>query len=78
MTTEWIPRFVFARPFEPFSVLLCDGREVQVHRPDHVAVGEHLLTLCVFHPSAQVEVIDTGLIVSIRTLRRATFSTFFR
>lgn len=78
MITKEVPRFVLSRPFEPFSVFLAGGREVQVHRPDHVAIGEHVLTLSVVHPSDQVEIIDVNSIVSICTLRGVKFAPYLR
>ena len=78
MVTDLIPRFVFARPFEPFSLMLTDGREVQVRAAGEIAVGQYILTLYVFHPSTQVKVIDVSHVVSIKTLRQANRDALIR
>jgi hypothetical protein len=78
VVTDVIPGFALARPFEPFSLFLADGREVQVYYPDGIAVGRHVLTVYVFHASRQIEVIDVEHIVAIKTLRGVNPSAFIR
>jgi hypothetical protein len=68
MTTAYTTRFIAQRPFVPFVMLLANGREHVISHPEFVHVGEYALTVFVLHSSGQVEVIDTALIVSFRTL----------
>ena len=68
MTTEYIMRIFDARPFVPFMLIMANGREITVSHPELTVIGEYALTVSVIHPSRQVEVIDSALIVSVRTL----------
>ena len=71
MTSEHLTRFVQQRPFEPFTFVTVDGREIQVRHPEHVSMGQHALSVTCTHPTGQIEIIDANLIVSIRTLYAA-------
>lgn len=68
MTTAYVVRFFEQLPFEPFTMLLANGREHVVLHSEFISVGEHALVVFVVHPTEQVEVIDTSLIVSFRTI----------
>jgi hypothetical protein len=76
VTTEQIIRFFDQRPFEPFSFTLVNGREIQALHPEQISVGRHGSIVFFFHPTRQIEVIDTSLIVSIRTVYAADFSSW--
>lgn len=39
MTTQEIQRALLARPFEPFRVLVADGRHFDVRHPENIALG---------------------------------------
>jgi hypothetical protein len=68
VTTETIVRFFYGRPFRPFIVSLANGREIHFLHPEQAVVGDAALTVNYVHPTHQVEVIDSALIVSIRTV----------
>ena len=68
MTAEYLIRFVMQRPFEPFTLTLADGRELQIAHPEFAQLGEFAAVVTVVLPTDQIEVVDTSLIVSIRTI----------
>lgn len=68
MTTEHIIRFFMQRPFEAFTLNLVDGRELHVHHPEFAQLEQFAVVVTVLLPTRQVEVVDTSLIVSIRTI----------
>jgi hypothetical protein len=39
MTTQEIQRLLATRPFEPFRVLVADGRSFDVRHPENLALG---------------------------------------
>jgi hypothetical protein len=39
MTTEEVQRVLAARPFEPFRVLVADGRHYDVRHPENIALA---------------------------------------
>jgi hypothetical protein len=55
-------------PFEPFSLFLVDGRQIDVRHPEAIMLAEYALTLYVFHPARQIEIVDVASITSIRSL----------
>jgi hypothetical protein len=39
MTTQEIQRLLAARPFEPFCILVADGKTYDVRHPENIALG---------------------------------------
>ena len=78
MTTEQIIRFAESRPFEPFTLLLGNGRELTIMHPEMATIGQAGLILYVMHPNRQIEVVDTALIVSVRTVYAADPDSWIR
>jgi hypothetical protein len=68
MTSPPLARFFMQRPFEPFTMVLADGRELHVNHPEFADVNAQDEVVTFQHPSGQLEVIDPRLIVSIRTI----------
>jgi hypothetical protein len=68
MTTDHAIRFFLQEPFEPFTLCLSDGREFHVPHLRIATIGEYGEVVYFTLPTRQVEVIDTALIVSIRTI----------
>ena len=73
MTTPLMIHYVQQRPFVPFTMILASGREIHVPHSDFVLAGQGVLTVSVLLPTGQLEIIDTALIVSIRTFHPAEF-----
>lgn len=71
MTSEQVIYFFQRHPFVPFTFCLADGRELHVRHPELGTLGRSALVIYFFHPTRQVEVVDTALIVSIRTIHAA-------
>jgi hypothetical protein len=73
VTTPEIIQFFEQRPFEPFTISTIAGREFQVLHPEVAFLGRAALVVWFVHPTRQLEVIDTGLIVSLRTIYATEF-----
>jgi hypothetical protein len=76
MTTADLTNFVEQRPFIPFTLMLANGREVHVPHNEFITTGNAVQSVYVVLPTGQLEVIDAGLIVSIRTFHAAQLPTF--
>jgi len=76
MTSPWLTRFVVQQPFEPFTMIVADGRELHVPHPEQASLGDYATTLIYMHPTGQVEVVAAALIVSIRTIRPADLGAY--
>ena len=68
MTTDQLIAFVEGRPFTPFTLALVDGRELHVLHPELINLGLFAAYAAIVLPTSQVEIIDTSMIVSIRTV----------
>jgi hypothetical protein len=68
MTTEHLVLFVDQRPFEPLILYLADGGERYIPHREAVNIAEHALAIFLTYSTMQVEVIDTALIVGIKTV----------
>jgi hypothetical protein len=60
--------FLLSRPFEPFVATLVGGREIVVQHPEFVTPSRAGLGLWIFHESGHVEAIDSGLVLSLKTV----------
>ena len=76
MTTALLTRFVTQRPFEPFTLVTADGRELHARHPEHVSLGTAAMSVVYIHPTGQLEFLDTDLVVSIRTIYPAEFDVY--
>lgn len=74
--TGHLTRFIKQRPFEPFTLVTADGRELHVNHPEFATLGDHVDTLIYVYPSGQVEIIDSRLIVSLRTIYPADLHAY--
>jgi hypothetical protein len=64
-----IVRMFQQRPFEPFTILMADGRTMEVRHPEQGSFGKYADSIIFFHPNRQVEFVNPELVVSFRTLR---------
>jgi hypothetical protein len=78
MTSNLISPFFFAQPFEPFAIHVADGRVFEIRHPDFATVSEAGLGVWILHSSGALEIVDTSLICSIRTLGPANLDQFSR
>ena len=78
MTTAYMIQLFERQPFEPYSLLLVNGRELHVQHPEMAPLGNAAMILYVVHPAGQIEVIDTALIVSVRTIYPADHAAWIR
>jgi hypothetical protein len=78
VTTDQIIAFVEGRPFTPFTLLLVDGRELHVLHPELINLGLFAAYVAIVLPTSQVEIIDTSMIVSIRTIHPVDPTAFMQ
>ena len=78
MTPQPLARFFLQRPFEPFTMVLVDGRELHVSHPEFADADAQAETVAFQHPSGQVEVIDPRLILPMRTIYSANLVDYQR
>ena len=57
-----------SRPFEPFRIFVADGRRIDVLHPEMTMVAKYAMTLWLFHPRGELEVLDAGHITGLRTM----------
>lgn len=69
MTGDGVLRFLMNQPFEPFSLFLADGRTLQVEHPEFVNIGRFAASFRLVDKEGRVELIDVGLVVSMRTIK---------
>jgi hypothetical protein len=67
-------RFVDNRPFEPFTMFVADGREVNVPHAEMATTGRFGWSVHLVHDSGQVEVVDGASICSLRTMHPSSTS----
>ena len=78
MTWQPLARFFMQQPFEPFTMVLANGREIHVNHPELAGVNAPDGIVFWQHPSGQIEVIDPALIVSVRTIYASNIADFSR
>jgi hypothetical protein len=76
MTSAVITQYVEQRPFVPFTMILANSREIHVPHAEFLITGDSVQCVYIILPTGQLEIIDTALIVSIRTLHPAELPTF--
>ncbi len=67
MTIEQLRKMHKARPFNPFSLHLADGREIRVEHPELLAQQRTGRTIAVVTSDDVFEIIDLLLVVSIES-----------
>jgi len=68
VTSEHAIRFFMQRPFQPFMMCLVDGRELHVPHLEFAVIGKHAAVVYVTLPTRQIGIVDTSLIISLRTI----------
>jgi len=76
VTIEHTIRFFMNSPFEPFTLMMIDGRELHVRNWNSATLGERAEIIYMTHPTRQVEIVDTSHIVSIRTIYASNRATW--
>ena len=66
VTAEELLRFKNAAPFQPFEMMLADGRALPVPHPDFIGVREAEELVQVYGSDEELETIDLLLAVSPR------------
>jgi hypothetical protein len=65
MTIQEIRRLYAARPFQPFSIHLADGRAIQVRLPEFMASAPRGRTVVVYQPDGTFDVVDLLLVTDL-------------
>lgn len=65
MTIDKVREVLHAKPFEPFTLRIADGRTVSVPHPDFVSVDPKGRVVHVFREDGMSEFIDIMLVTSI-------------
>jgi hypothetical protein len=60
--------FVQQRPFVPFEIITVDGRRIDVRHSDFSSLERYVAAVTIIDETGRVEMIDTSLIVSLRSL----------
>jgi hypothetical protein len=76
VTSEQIVRFFEDRPFVPFTIVTTDGRELNVRHPEQAHFGRRMEVVMFFFDDLRLDVIDSRLIVSLRTLQPVDINTY--
>jgi hypothetical protein len=63
MTTDQLRRLITARPFQPFTVHMADGRQVRVNHPETIAYDGGRIAVVV--QGDEAEIIDLLLVPSL-------------
>ena len=69
MQSETLIPWVLARPFEPFSAYLSDGRKINITHPEATLLSKYAIALFVFYATGEVEIVDIDHICSLRSLK---------
>lgn len=69
MTIEQLRAVLQARPFQPFTLHLADGRSCFVPHSEFVSHSPNGRTLILFHADESFEIVDLLLVVSIEVQR---------
>ena len=65
MTPHQVQLFLSLRPFEPFDLMLADGRVLRVIHPDALSVREGEREAMLVHRDGATEAIDLWHVVSL-------------
>ena len=67
MDIATLRRFIEARPFRPFKLVLPNDRKVEVPHPEFIAIAPVGHDVLVWHRDGGGEHIDLRLVVSLKT-----------
>jgi len=70
MTIESIRELYEARPFQPFTIHLADGRRVSVQHPEFLAFAPKARTFVVAQPDGAFKIIDLMLVTELEVRAR--------
>jgi hypothetical protein len=68
MVSTELRRFLNTRPFQPFTVNLADGRELDVVHPEAVAIGETGRIASIYDRKDEAEPVDLLLVMSLKPI----------
>ena len=68
MTVEQLQAMQHAQPFRPYRIHMADGRSLDVHHPDFVALSPAGRTIVVYKADDTSEIIDLLLVTSLEVL----------
>lgn len=76
MSNNTIIQYFQNRPFVPFAIVTADGRHLEVKHPEQAMFGVRGETVLLMHDDSRLEIIESSMIVSLVTLRGASFESF--
>lgn len=65
MTSERLREMLNAEPFRKFTIHLADGRNLQVHHPEYVALAASGRTAIVLQPDDSMNILDLLLVTDL-------------
>jgi hypothetical protein len=65
MTIDTIRQLYEARPFQPFTIHLADGRQIVVEHPEFMARAPSGRTVVVYQPNDSFNIIDLLLVTDL-------------
>ena len=65
MTIDKVRQLYDARPFQPFTIHLADGRAIVVEHPEFVAQAPSGRTLIIYQPDDSFNIIDLLLVTDL-------------
>lgn len=65
MTIDRLKEVHGAKPFQPFTIHLADGRELLVDHPEFLARSPSGRTITLYTPEDRMEIIDLLMVVSV-------------
>lgn len=66
MTIEQLRKLHQARPFQPFTIHLADGRRLHVRHNEFLSMSPSGRTIIVHHPNDDYDVIDLLLVTDLK------------
>ena len=67
MDLATLKRFVEARPFKPFKLVLPNDRQLDVPHPDFIAIAPQGHAAVIWHQDGGGEHVDLRLVVSLKS-----------
>jgi hypothetical protein len=72
MTIEQLRKVHQARPFQPFTIHIADGRHYHVPHNDYLSHSPSGRTVIVYHPDDSASIIDLLLVTEVRVQAQAS------
>ena len=66
MTRDEIRKALKAQPFQPFTMILADGREILAHHPEYMIVPPVGRTACVWQKNGELDIIDIIMVTDLK------------